>query len=208
MGRFPAGNLRLWTGQPVNAPFVTPPVSLRIFLVLCILSIAGTLFYGVITQLEMGGRIDPVRDVVVALVYFVLPVLVAHSIAVNRWISRPLIVLYVAALAWRALGWLTMLPDGQRNAGYLIVGLSVVVLLSWLFLATKMRVYYALISGKAPPDHLERPIDEILAPSHAEVWFTRIAKAIAPYVERGIIVLVFVSIVLAVISMNVDFTPD
>ena len=105
MGRFPAGKLRLWVGQPVNAPFVTPPLSLRAYLILCILSVTGTLVYGVANQLGGVGssNLSSLEMIFVSVVYFVLPILIAHTISTNRAISRPLIIFYSAAASYQAV---------------------------------------------------------------------------------------------------------
>ncbi len=198
MARGFAGKLRLWVGQPVNAPFVTPPISLRGFLIVCILSVTGTLFYAVATQLRVGTSTPDVKEIFVSLLYFVLPVLIAHSIAVNRAISRPLIVIYTSAIAYQIFRWLERTPESfqYRTESLFSVGIVVLMILWWLFGNMKMRVYYALISGRDLPDDIPLPADEILAPGRFERIFGRIAQKVAPHTEKAIVLLIIAAVLL------------
>jgi len=205
MSRYPAGKFRLWVGQPVNAPFVTPPISLRGFLIVCILSVTGTLLYAVDTQLRMGTSTPGGKEIFVSLLYFILPVLIAHSIAVNRSISRPLIVLYTSAIAFQIFRWLEGRPESFQYRTECIASVSIgfLMILWWLFGNIKMRVYYALISGRDLPDDLPLPADELLAPGRFERSFRRIARKVAPHTEKAIVILILAAVLLGWASMTV-----
>ncbi len=205
MGRFSAGKFYLWYGQPVNTPFVTPPMSLRGFLIVCVLSVTGTLVYGVATELSFGDspNYSGTEMIGIAVLYFLLPILAAHTIATNHAISRPLIGIYIGAVAIKAL-WLleaAQLSDNLRG-GYVLLGVLVLsVLFWWLFLSTKICVYYRLITGGELPTDLDRSVEEIMSPGRVERLFGRFAQTIAPYTESAVVVLVIVSVLLAWVSM-------
>lgn len=206
MSRYPAGKFYLWYGQPVNVPHVTPPLSLRAFLVVCILSVTGTLFYGVATELGGGPRYSPLEMTGIAIVYFVLPVLAAHTISTNHAVSRTLISVFLVALTTRALSILESASIGDdARAILMLVGFVVAGLLVWwLFFSMKIRVYYALITGADIPIGLDRPVEEVLGASPMERRFGRFAKKVAPYTEKILIVLVIVTVILAWASMTYE----
>ena len=201
MSRAPTGRLRLWWGQPVNAPFVTPPASLRFMLILCVLSVTGTLIYSVATTLAMS-TIPSATYLAIALVYFILPVLIAHAIAVNRWHSRPLIVVYSLAIAWQAARWLEALPDAERQLGYVWTGIFLLVVFSWLYGSMKLRVYYALITGRELPKGLRVPAEDILAPGPVERVFRRFAAFIGPHIELATLIVGIIFVIAAVAAMT------
>lgn len=199
MGQFPAGKLRLWAGQPVNAPFVTPPLSLRVALVMCILSVTGTLIYGVAVQLRTSTNVAVVELVYVTVLHFLLPLLIAWSIAVNRQFSRPLLAIYTLLVTFEAFFWIRAQSWPQQNQTYAWLGLATAVLLVfvWLYATLRMRIYYALISGRALPDGLPRSAEEILQPGRFEKMFGRLSQFVAPYFEFLAVLIVILALVLA-----------
>lgn len=202
MSRGPAGKIRFFIGQPVNAPFVTPPISLRAALIFCALSVTGTLGYAVAHRLDPGASFSAEHAIFVVLVFFLLPTMIAWSIAVNRGVSRPLIVLFSLGLAWHGLASLEDVPE-QLRLSVVLLGIAMLLLIAvWLFGSLKMRVYYALITGRALPRDLNRPVEEIMAPGPAERRFRRVAEIIAPYAEIVVVALVIAGLVLAVRSMS------
>lgn len=204
MGRWPAGKIKLWVGQPVNAPFVTPPISLRLALIVCVISVTGTLVYAVAVQLRMGYETAHAAMIFVAVLYFVLPVLIAHSIAVNRWFSRPLLLIYAFAVAFQVVSHALGQPwTREEKAGVLfLTGIVCAGIFWWLYWTVKMRVYYAMISGRELPTGLDRPVDEILGPGRSEVAVTRMFRRVAPYAEKAVIVIIVLAVLLAFAQMN------
>lgn len=201
MGRFPAGNFRLWTGQSVNAPFVTPPVSLRLVMVLSIISVVATLVLGVLTQLgHTGGwAISDIGQAFVAAVYFVLPVLIAVAISTNRVSSRPLILIYSLAVTWQLIARLDRIiesPD-TRGAALFAITLALIGITWWLYRSPRLRVYYALISDRPMPDDLAADVERLTSPGRFESAFGRAGQFIAPYLEVIVVVLVIATVLIA-----------
>lgn len=202
MSRYGGSKFKLWTGQPVNAAFVTPPASLRIVLVLCILSATGVLIYGVADQLALGGSVGtsfaPVAFVVVF--FFLLPILIAHTIATNWLISRVLIITYAIAAAYWAIETiydLNIEPNEKGSAAGAVFALLLGIVW-WLFGSNKLRMYYSLISGRGIPDDIDGTLEEQIAPGRAERMFGRLSHVVGPYFEGAVIVIVFIALAYAV----------
>ncbi|MCH9694846.1 MAG: hypothetical protein K0U72_10085 [Gammaproteobacteria bacterium] len=201
MSRYSAGKLRLWFGQPVNAPYATPPASLRAMVIVCIISATGTLVAGVANQLALGGSATSSFQEAAVFVgcYFLLPILIAHTIATNWPISRILICAYVFTITYQVFFSIDGLRTSTEYRAFAMAGLFLFVLSSlwWLFGSKKMRLYYSLVMGQGLPSDLEGPIDELIAPGRAERLFGRFAKAVAPFFEGAVIVLVIVGLIFA-----------
>lgn len=202
MSRYGGSRFKLWVGQPVNAAFVTPPASLRVVLVLCILSSTGVLLYGVANQLALGGSAFYSLEQAAFFIscYFLLPILIAHTIATNWPISRVLIVVYSVALAFQTIQAVYDLRLGPNGRG-LVTGLVFISLLGvvwWLFGSKKLRIYYSLIVGDGIPDDIEGTLEEQMAPGRAEQIFGRLADIIGPYFEGAVIVIVFIALAYAI----------
>ena len=201
MSRYSAGRFRLWVGQPVNAPYATPPASLRALVILCIISATGTLVFGVANQLSPSGSMTASFREAGLFVgcYFLLPILIAHTIATNWPISRALISTYAFAIAYQAYLAVDGLRTSAEHKGFGVAAMLLFLLsaLWWLFGSKKMRVYYSLIMGKGLPADLDEPINELIAPGRAERLFGRFANAVAPFFEGAVIVVVVVALFFA-----------
>lgn len=204
MNRYIGGKFRLWVGQPVNAAVVTPPASLRAAVVIAVVGVAGTLMFAVANQLTMGGMYvsSPEGMAFVALCFFVLPVLIAHTISMNWPVSRILVFVYAAAIAHQGFLYLDRMRISTEYKGALAAGivLCLLLVLWWLFFSRRIRVYYALISNTDVPDDLDASPDVVTGVSRAESLFSRIAVRLAPYVEHALVALVFLSLMLALWS--------
>jgi hypothetical protein len=202
MGRYSAPRFRLWSGQPVNAPMVTPPLSLRAVLVLCIVSVTGTLLYGVATELSTGAGSDKSLAALLAIVacYFLLPMLIAHTIATNRAQSRVLILAYVAAVIYALAGVLEAARLDSAGRGVAVAGLVAAPLLIawWLYRSPRLRLYYALVAGKEVPDDLRSSTATLLVPGRLEAMFGQAARRLAPWFETAAVLLVLLGIIVAI----------
>ncbi len=201
MSRYGAGSFRLWIGQPVNAALVTPPASLRAVVVLCILSATGTLFFGVANQLSFGGAmVESFQEIAfLVLCYFLLPILIAHTISTNWPISRILISAYSFAVAYQAFFYVDGLRIGSEYKGLGTAGIFVFLLgiMWWLYGSKKLRIYYSLIVGEGLPGDMEGRTDELLARGRVERLFGRFSGAVGPYFEGAIVLIVLVGLFFA-----------
>ncbi len=194
MGR-PAGKIPFWSGQPVNAPLVTAPLFLRVFHIIAVLNVVLVLFAGVFSQLG-NVYIEPsVRFLAPAILGFlVLPILISKAIATNWPVSRPLIALYLALMVYHATFPIDRIAatDDEKN---LLFALALVVagsLLWWLYRNAKVRLYYALVSGKQVPEDLADSVDSLLQPGTVENVLSRVGRYLAPVLEWLLVVIVLV----------------
>lgn len=200
MSRAPAGKLKLWIGQPVNAPFVTPPMSLRLVLILCILSVTGSLLYAVFDQLghsSFGSASMAEKAVLVG--YFLLPILIAVTISTNRAISRPIILIFTLAVAYQVLSGLEHMNISPelRAVSIVLVALIVAGIARWLFGSSRLRLYYALISHLPVPEDLEPAIDELTRPGRFESGFAAVGRVLVPYLEIAVVVIIIGALIYA-----------
>ncbi|MDX1515986.1 MAG: hypothetical protein R3288_04055 [Woeseiaceae bacterium] len=202
----PSVKIPLRTVQPVNAPFVTPPLALRGLAILCLASVPGFLVFAVAQKLTVGfsGGATAWDLVVTSVSFFVLPVAVAYTISVNRPISRLLIAGYAGLMSYHAIAWASE-QGWARDEGWLI-GATVLsacfMFLFWLFRSNKNRVYFALISGRALPGDIDNAGDELLVASKLEVGLDRLSEALAPYAEFVLVLVVLAAVVLGWVSMG------
>mgnify|MGYP003652465809 CR=1 FL=1 len=181
---------------------VTPPLSLRAVLVLCIVSVTGTLLYGVATELSSGagsGKSIPALLAIVAC-YFLLPMLIAHTIANNRAQSCVLILAYVAALLYALAGVIesARLDDAGRSVAAAGLVAAPLLVAWWLYGSPRLRLYYALVSGKEIPIDLRARTDALLVPGRLEALFGQVARWLAPWFETAAVLLVLMGIIVAI----------
>ncbi|NOX70237.1 MAG: hypothetical protein GXP15_13695 [Gammaproteobacteria bacterium] len=205
MGRFPTRKFKLWSGQPVNAPDVMPPMALRVMVILSVLSVTGTLIYGVTQQLAIGGtpEISVLKAMTIAGFYFVLPVLIALTILTNRSVSRFLILTYAAFVSFQLLNSFDVSRDitADRISFMMSILVFLLALVWWLYRSARMRIYYRLISGHPDAADLKTYEDLISVPGTVEGWFLSLSKRVAPYFEMATGLLIVVFVVLAIAQM-------
>ena len=155
---------RLWSPRFKNKPDVGPPGLLRLVAALSIFSIIGVLVYAIaisITGIRSGP--DPQSAAYVAVLHFLIPLGIAYTVGGNYPLSRLLIAVYVVTLSIATLAGIGFLGELQIDSSRKTIG-TVAVLAStilWLFQSPKMRLYYALISGKPVPTDLVDRVDEL-----------------------------------------------
>lgn len=194
--------LKLWTGMPVNAPHVTPPISLRALLIVCILIPTGLLIYGTALRLASStGTLESTTTIKLVLIYFALPIMVAVAINNNRPGSRALILFYTIVL----IAEFVRAADTEsvmRLAGTMLAAVALYSLaFAWLFLSKRMRAFYALIRHEPVPFELRQDALRVLAPGPAERRFLRIARVVAPYAEGAVVFAIIAGIVFAFAQM-------
>lgn len=158
----PGTKVRLWSPKITNRPDVEPPALLKLAGAVSVFSAAATLVYAVFATLDFAGPVG-VDAAYVAVLHFVLPVCIFYTINVNSPLSRFAISVYVITLgAATALGkgFLGSLPmlDATRVAAS---AAGVVIVFLWLFVAPKMRFYYAVIAGRPIPEDLRARADAL-----------------------------------------------
>lgn len=203
----PADKLKLWIGQPVNAPFATPPIGLRTILIVCVLSVVAALILGVLRQLAPGGTpTDSAFDlIIIAGFYFVLPIVVSVTVVTNRILSRPLSLAFLGFLAFKAAQFVDTLPYSPQNRAYIVaaIGLAWLWMLWWMYRSARMRLYYCLISGQPVPNDLSERVDELTSPGRVESLFGRVSRRMANYTEIVAAILILAFVFIAWASMHI-----
>lgn len=153
----PGAKFKLLSWGVINKPTVSPPGSLRVVFILCILSTIGTLLYAVFTTVSMeSGFYDaPPGLVVFSFLHFLMPVVIAYTITTNNPSSRILILAYLITASLLFLnGWdFPRLATSVSPHHAIIVFVTVVLTVHWLYRSRKMRYYYAMIRDQGvPPD--------------------------------------------------------
>lgn len=198
----PADKLKLWTGGYINRPDISPPLFLRIIMVLCMLSLIGTLVYAVFSILgnvdDFGGSIAGMMLLVV--ICFVFPLAILYAISTNSPVSRWLLVAYFGATSVAISNSSIVEPKG----GSVVIGFVAFSIgsLMWLFASPRARVYFALVKHAPVPDELSHLVEKFTSVSASELWFRRLGKILEPL--EPIFVLIF-SIVLVIAGFkNLD----
>ena len=154
----PGTRVRFWSPKYKHRPGVEPPVLLRLLASLSIFSIIGVLVYGVSVALTAQWSTMHVTDDApyIAVLHLVLPFCVFYTVSTNSWLSRPLIVIYFAALYGATMlgkGFLGGLELDPNIRGVVATGVFVVIL-AWLFRSPAMRIYYLLLADRLLPEEL------------------------------------------------------
>jgi hypothetical protein len=203
----PADKLKLWVGQPVNAPFVTPPIGLRAILIVCVLSVIATLIQGVARQLSLGGTpADSAFDLaVIAGFYFALPIVVSVTIVTNWPLNRPLSIVFFGFLALKASQFADTLSYSPETRTYIAVAIGLLWLwqIWWMYRSARMRVYYCLVSGGSIPADLRERIEELTSPGRFEELFGRFSRWIGNYTEIAAATLILAFVFIAWASMTI-----
>lgn len=193
----PGAKLRLWTPGYRHMPEVEPPGLLQAVGALSVLSVVGTLLYAIASTL--AGMPSPdnvgVNAVYIAALHFLLPIGIIYTIATNSPLSRVLIAVYSVTLYFATLagkGYLGRVPADEAIRLMMATGILVVVLF-WLYRSAKMRLYYALVSG--------RPIPADLASRAAGLgggaWLSPRRKAVLDRLADHLELLVVVGLIVA-----------
>ena len=193
----PAGNLKLWTGGYVNRPGVGPPGYLRFILVLCTLSLIGTLFYAVFAILGHVGdpRNSAIQLAVEAVILFILPFSILYTISTNNPLSRILLLAYFGVTIFAIANYNYSLVDTMTDPILVVFLLFMLVTVFWLFLSSRSRVYYALIRNSPVPEELEHLVEKYVAPGPVELWIRRLGAVLEPFSP---VLIILISIILVV----------
>jgi len=172
--------------------------------IVALLSVTGTLLFAVGNQLQMGGPSvsSPTEMGFIAICYFVLPVLIAHTVSMNWSVSRILIFAYASAVAFQGFQYVARVHATPVYKGAVATGivLALLIVLWWLFYSRRLRLYYSLISHTGIPEDLDAPPEELALPGRIEALLGSVARRIAPWLEQGVIALVFITLALALWS--------
>ena len=174
-------------------------MSLRLFGMLCFMSVIGLLVYGVAVTLSThpAAQTTPQLEMIIeTVVWFGLPLLVAHTIWTNRPISQLLSAICLAAAGYHSFVAIKSKIVEEATLQYIGFGVGLVFLgaMWWLFGSTKLRVYYALIRNVPIPFDIDTIVEDVMAPGPIETLVGRVGKLLAPWLELGVVVLVFVGL--------------
>lgn len=205
MGLFrPETRIRFWTPKFKHAPDVRPPGILILVSVLCILSVIGTLLFATFRTLTIGFQPTWAESVIIAAIHFLLPIAIAYTVFTNSHLSRPLVLIYGFALTaslFFGIGYFSpAVEDGAFSRIAILASLAIVV--AWLYLSPKMRIYYALLRERPLPSKLaQRAIDYVETP-----WPGRRASEvlnwISEHLETVVLIGLIVTVLLAWASMS------
>ncbi len=161
----PAGKFKLWTGGFINKPSVSPPGTLRIVFLLCIISFVGTLWYSIVEILSVGGSsgASPASDAFLGFFHLVLPLAIAVSICTNHPSSRILILAYVTTLYVVTLTGdrLPRFVSATTTNDVIITTIAFLGVVVWLYRSRRMRYYYAIIQDHPVPQDLADQADDL-----------------------------------------------
>ena len=164
----PGVKIPFWSHRFKHEGDVDAPALLRLVAVLSMISVVGTLIYGVVQALSATGSsfVGAEREMLyVALLHFVLPFVVLYTISTNSWLSRPFIALYNLILYGATITGHGVLGsiDVSETLRFAIASALLLAVLLWLYASPTMRVYYAVIGGKPIPEGLEHKQERLVA---------------------------------------------
>lgn len=156
----------------------------------CAISVIWSLVYAITLQLDSITIYSVAMDsniLINGLIYFLLPILITAAISNDHPSSRILIAIFC---------WLTALKlflSKQAHEQPLLIWVTILLLTAgaiwWLFIRTKSRVYYAVLSDKTLPVSLESKIEEILQPSKLEQLLLKDKGKLGSHMEIWIVVI-------------------
>ncbi len=174
----------------------TTPLSIRIFVLACATSIAAILVQAVTTQLSYTQDQSFLGLVLDGLGFFCLPILIALTISSESVHSRKLIACFNLFLSYKLFHWLS--ATGNPYTAALPAIIISVGSLWWLFLSKKIRIYYAVLSNKPLPNHLESNIETIMSPSTLEKKAIKRKTGTSPHLDSLVMLIIFILFFIAV----------
>lgn len=199
MGNLSGTKIRMYSPAGVNAPAVNPPITLWLFLLVCMLIVTATLWYAVKdTLIPTGSPSTGIRKILfIPIVYFLLPILISASIASNRQATRALIIVFGVCFAGDVVLWIESAAEGSEHLG--LFRLSAIAFFAlyfwWIFLSAKIRVYFALLAGRGVPKGLEGTADELMAAGKTQQRVERVIEKLEPYTDWLVVIVVVVMVV-------------
>ncbi|MEO0576304.1 MAG: hypothetical protein AAF004_12635 [Pseudomonadota bacterium] len=176
-----------------QAPGLNTPLSLRLLLIACLITLVALLMFAVARQLQDGAPHFRWLDALAAVAYGAGPVIVATLIAANSAWSRLAIVSTAAAITVHACGSINIsspIEQGVPPASLLCIALFGGVIY-WLYRSRKLRIYYAIIAAKPIPTDLADRADVLLSPGAIERWVSRFSSSAVAWLEWVLVVLIF-----------------
>lgn len=205
----PATKIRFWTPKVRNRSYVQPPALLKLISALCVFSIVGTIIYYLVVALGdvvSGSSIEPTSALYVSILHFLLPLLIAVAISTNSGTSRILIVAYFLILGSATAlgkGFLGSLAIDETLRATLAIGLLVSVS-AYLYLGSKARAYYALLSGDEVPTGVGDEAVELVE----NPWPGERGRAVIEWLVDHLETIVILGLIVAVILGWRSMTPS
>lgn len=177
-----AGKIKFWTGGYINRPGVTPPLFLRLIMIGLLLLSMATVFFGVFGVM---GHFDvhedlPVRMIITAVLFFLLPILVVYALVTNHPSSRPVLILFLAAVSAFIAHDHFAGPAAIPDMAIIAVFVAFATIAVWLYASPRCRVYFALIRGEDIPDDLQHLAGHLIAPTATERFARRTWDILEP----------------------------
>jgi len=180
-------------------------VTIRLFVFLCVVSVIGSMVYGVVLQIYTDNpTVLGSVNIMKVITFFALPALTAFSVSNNHFTSRYLILTVCfltaftiykerdffepAVLAWILIPFLT--------AGSIW----------WMLFRTKSKVYYAVVSNKELSIELESRVDDLLKPSKLEEKLFKNSDAISNILEMMVNAIFLIPVLIFVLAILMIIT--
>lgn len=174
----------------------TTPLSIRMFVLVCAISITAVLVQAVITQLSYTQDQSVLELILNCLGYFCLPVLIALTISSDSAHSRKFILCFIIFLGYKLFTWLSV------TSNVFMAAMPAIIIsfgsLWWLYFSKKIRVYYAVLANKPLPNHLESNIETIMSPSTLEKKTIKMKTDKSPNIDNLVILILFILFFVAI----------
>jgi len=193
--RYSGGKFRLRSVFEINRPDVPQPVALAVATTLCVLPLVALLAFDIIQRIGpySAPMFSPTEVILLVVFCGVVPMLTAHSIATNRPSSRWLLIALVAGLLGLGVLWLHPRAASRVEAvSTMAIACALLVLVYWwLFRSARMRVYYALASGRPVPQDLA---DSELSTADGDRILGAL-RAVGPFLEILVVIVIIAAVV-------------
>ncbi len=170
--------LRSYHGNDGRTAFV--PLTLRLTVIVCILYATATVVLAALENLRPGGSRDfsITAMLVISIMHFLVPFLISTSIVTDRPVSRPLLVLFSAAISYRVLdGYGISLATMTTMFSFFLL------VIWWLFYSKRVAFYFSTISGTSIPQELLEQHETLGRPTRLEERMSITASYMVNYLE-------------------------
>ena len=177
--------LRSYHGNDGRTAFV--PLTLRLTVIVCIFYATSTVVLAALENLRPGGSRDfsITAMLVISIMHFLVPLLISTSIVTDRPVSRPLLVLFSAAITYRVLdGYGISLGNIDRHIATVTTMFSFFLcVIWWLYASQRVAFYFSTISGASIPQELLEQRESLGRPTQLEKKMSVAASYMVSYLE-------------------------
>jgi len=177
--------LRSYHGNDGRTAFV--PLTLRLTVIVCIVYATATVVLAALENLRPGGSRDYsiTAMLVISTLHFLVPLLISTSIVTDRPVSRPLLVVFSAAITYRVLETygFNLGNSDQHLVSIATMSLLFLLVIWWLYRSKRVVFYFLTISGAPIPKKLLECRGTLGRPTQFERKMSIVASYMMNYVE-------------------------